>query len=471
MTQDTQWLDGVDITAAVRSGDLDPVEAVEQAAARIEAANSAINAVVAIDTDGASKAAREVDRSLPLAGIPYLVKDNQAAVGLPCGHGSVYRKGLMPTADHPMIARQRRAGALILGATNMPEAGLLATTEPLAYGPCNNPWDQTRTVGGSSGGAAAAVVAGMVPVAGGGDGGGSIRIPATACGAFGLKPSRGRTPGLGWGGLSVNHVLTRSVRDSALWLNTVSGPGPDAPQLLPVLRDFTSAAETDPPPLRIGVATTGREGVRYDPEVIEKVRATADLLANLGHQVEDAYIELSPALFADLAKRNEQLIAAATARAVDLWQEAVGKPIGDDDIEPLTRHFTEVGRSVTAFDVLAGYDVLGQTVEAVAPFFERYDVWLLPTAAEVAPPNGAWQFPKDNPTFGWIRMTMFIPPINTALANMIGHPAMSVPLHTSRTGLPIGMQFYGRYADEWTLLSLAGQLERALPWKNRHPQL
>lgn len=470
MTVETDWLDATTIAQLVNSGRADPVEVLEAALRRIERLNPPVNAVVALDAERALERARHVDRSLPLAGVPLLVKDCHPVAGLPSMCGSRFRAGLVAERDDPLVAAYRRLGAVPVGVTNMPEAGLVATTEPVAHGACRNPWDPTRTVGGSSGGSAAAVVTGMVPLATASDGAGSIRIPASACGVFGLKPSRGRTPGTGLDPLLVNHVLTRSVRDSALVLKGTAALTPAWPGALdPGDLDFAAAASQDPPRLRVAFATRAREGVRFDAEVLAKVLETVALLEDLGHVVEEAEPDLSAEVLRELFLGLDVLVRAGTAYGLAEWETVVGRAATQEDVEPLTWKYAREGRDLSASDLLGAQQMLTRVADAVEPFYTSYDVLLLPTLAEPPPPNGVWEFPKADPLRGWLRMVMFIPPLNTSLANITGQPAMSVPLHVSSEGLPIGMQFYGRLGDDRLLLSLAGQLERALPWDGRRP--
>lgn len=464
-------LDALDQAAAVRSGEIAPDKLVGMAIERLEAANPSLNCVVSTCYERALDEASSVDRSLPFAGVPLLVKDNQDAVGLPTRAASRYLADNPPAgADHPLVARLRAAGFIPIGHSNMPELGLLAATEPELYGPCRNPWDQDRTCGGSSGGSACAVAARVVPVGTASDGGGSIRIPAAACGLVGLKPSRARTPGAAWGGLAVNGVVTRSVRDSAAVLDVIAGLGPGNVAALPVPPGgFAAAAERELEPLR--VALCRGVAANYHPEVCSAVQDTAALLADLGHRVEEVEFDLFRDRFGTVSDDIYRTVFAAIARQFEIWEQRFGRPPTADQLEPLTWLYLVEGRKFTAVELLRAFDAAALLSEEVRPLFERFDVLVLPTLTEPAPRLGSWRFPADDPMSGWVRMSQFVPPFTCQLANYLGVPAITVPLHESSTGLPIGSQLYGHYGEEASLLALAAALERARPWSARAPQL
>lgn len=475
MTADNGLLDNdaVAMAALVRRGEATPRELVGAAIAAIETWNPVLNAVVSERFEEALKDADATDRDAPFAGVPLLVKDNQDCVGLPTRAGSRYREGApAASGDHPLVARLRHGGFIPVAKTNMPEMGLLPTTEPELYGPCHNPFGLDRMCGGSSGGSAAAVAARLVPVATASDGGGSIRIPAAACGTVGLKPSRSRTPGAGWGGLAVNGVVTRSVRDSAAVLDLLAGRGRENPAPLPVPEGgFLTALSDRGGALRIAVAKGFGFGRDPEPEVWEAVEATARLLAELGHSIEEETIDLAAGPFGPRAEEVYALVPTALARQVALWQEQSGIPAEKERFEPLTWWFIERGRDLGAMAILAAYDALALLAAETAELFDRYDVILTPTVRSVAPPIGSWSFPPDDPLSGWPAVDAFMPPYLTQLANFLGHPALSLPLYESTGGLPIGIQLYGRFAEEATLLTLAAALEDRLPWSARVPAL
>jgi amidase len=464
-------LDAVQQAELVRRGEVKPVDLVDAAIARIEARDGALNAVVTQTFEEARALAAHVDVTAPLAGVPFLVKDQLDWAGTRTTHGSAFRREHRATATSPVLQRWLDAGVVPVGKTNVPEAGLLATTEPVGYGPSRNPWDPTRTTGGSSGGSAAAVAAGMVPVASASDGGGSIRIPSAACGVFGLKPTRGRTPGSGWGGLAVVHVVSRSVRDSAAFLDAACGPLPgDASPLPRPGTSFLAAVDRPFRRLRIAVGDGGFQGVRYQPEVLDSVRRIADQLADLGHEVVEGRPALTPELMARSKVHVDRLVMAATARGLDQWALAMGRPLDRSELEPLTWWYAEQGWQLPATQLLDALEGQAELCAVAHAFFSEHDAWLLPTVAEVAPTLGEWQFPADDPTVGFFRMLQFIPPFATQLANITGQPAVSLPADPDPvTGLPIGAMVYGRWGDEQTLLQLSAEIEQARPWRHRRP--
>jgi amidase len=465
-------LDATAQAEAVRSGEAKPVELVQAAIDRIEHFNPVLNAVVSDCFELALENAEQVDHALPFAGVPMLVKDNQDCVGLPTRAATRYLQDApAATKDHPLVTRLKAAGFIPVGKSSMPELGLLAATEPEMYGPCHNPWDIGRTCGGSSGGSAAAVAAHLVPVGTASDGGGSIRIPASACGLVGLKPSRGRTPGAAWGGLAVNGVVTRSVRDSAGVLDALStrGPGNVAALSAPAAGSFVAAVATNIPTLRIGLCSGIAD--RYEPEVWAAVEDTAKVLADLGHHVEEARVDLAQGDFAPVAEHVYAVVPAAIARQLDIWEQRYGRKLEADYFEPITWFYSVEGHKMSATALLEAYDAIALLGNEVAPLFTNFDVLLLPTLAEPAPPLGVWQFPAEDPMSGWVRMSQFVPPFTNQLANYLGVPAITVPLHCSAGGLPIGSQLYGQYGDEFTLLALAADLERARPWADRRPDV
>jgi amidase len=470
---EVEELDAVDQADLVRRGEVKAVELVDAAIARIEERDGALNAVVTRTFEEARTLASQVDVTAPLAGVPFLVKDQLDWTGVRTTHGSAFRRDHRATSTSPILQRWLDAGVVPVGKTNVPEAGLLATTEPAAYGPSRNPWDPSRTTGGSSGGSAAAVAAGMVAVASASDGGGSIRIPAAACGVFGLKPTRGRTPGGGWGGLSVVNVVSRSVRDTAAFLDAAAGPMPgDASPLPRPERSFLASLDLPLRRLRIAVGDGGFQGVRYQPEVLAAVRRLADELADLGHDVVEGRPALTDELLAATTAHLDRLVYVGTARGLDQWSAAMERPLDETELEPLTCLAAQWGRQVTATQLLEAYDAQAQLCAVAHAFFADHDAWLLPTVAEVAPRLGEWQFPAHDPAFGGFRMRQFVPPMSTSLANVTGQPAVSLPVDPEPgSGLPIGAMLYGRWGDEETLLQLSSEIEHARPWRERRPRL
>jgi amidase len=481
LAESVATLDLIGQAELVRRGEVTPLELVDAAIVRIEAVNPGINAVVATTYDEAREAARSVstggariraDDPRPLAGTPFLVKDlGGAMAGVPETMGSRAMRSYVPAADSPLVRRYREAGLLIVGRTNTPEFGNHSTTEPVQWGPTRNPWDPTRTVGGSSGGSAAAVAAGLVPAAHGGDGAGSLRIPASCCGVFGLKPSRGRVSrapgGEEVGGLTTRHAITRSVRDSAALLDVASIPVPGDPYRAPApVRPFLEEAGREPGRLRIGWSAAPPIDVPIDDACVAAVRDAADLMVSLGHEVDEAAPEFDGSVLVD---------PLATVWAVGNLDEArfceqvLGRPLQEDELEITTWELVEHGRTRSAMDLVEAVQAFGRATRQFARFFETYDAWLTPTLARPPEPLGI----LNQSVGGALAWQLFDDSFNpwNPIANISGQPAMSVPLAWSAAGLPIGVLFTGRYGDEATLLRLAAQLEAARPWAGRRPPI
>ena len=465
-------LDAIGQAELVRRGDVTPRELVDAAIERIEALDPAINAVIT-RFDERARTEAEVPPPLPgspLAGVPFLLKDlGSPLAGVRQAGGSRALLDNVPAADGELVRRYKRAGLLIVGKTNTPEFGNHSTTEPVAFGPTRNPWALDRTAGGSSGGSAAAVAAGMVPAAHGGDGAGSIRIPASCCGLVGLKPTRGRVPRapnheLG-ASLAVEHVLTRTVRDTAAFLDATAGRTAGDAFVAPSTRGpFLAEVGAEPGRLRIGWSAVPPIDATVDPVCVDAARSTAELLASLGHEVEEA----APSFDGKVLLEAMGLVWAASNTAGAATIEArIGRQLRPDELEITTRELVEVGRQMTALDLLRAYDDLAQASRDIAPFFERYDAWLTPTLAQPPLPLGVL-----NASYGggltWWRFDLTFNPRNP-IANAAGLPSISLPLAWSADGLPIGSLLTGRFGDEVTLLRLAGQLEKARPWADRRP--
>lgn len=466
-------LDATAQAAMVRRKQLKPIELVDAAIAQIERINPELNAVVTPMFELAREAANGPLPEGPFRGVPFLLKDLFASyAGVRTTSGSVFLRDFIPDHDSELVVRLRRAGLVIVGKTNTPEFGLLSTTEPRLFGPARNPWDPGRTTGGSSGGSAAAVASGMVAMAHGGDGGGSIRIPASCCGAFGLKPTRARNP-LGpdvgdiLGGLAVEHALTRSVRDSAALLDATSGPDIGDPYFAPArTRPFLEEVGTDPGRLRIAFTTEAPTGVPIHPDCITAVGEAAKLCASLGHEVSEA----APAID---GKRFEScfttLWSVGCARAMEGNALLTGRKPAPEQFEELTWALAERGRAVRAFEYLLAVGALQIMARQIARFFVEHDVWLTPTVADPPLPLGSFNPQPGNPLYGMQRAAAFVP--FTPICNVTGQPAMSVPLFWNAEGLPIGTHFVGRFGEEATLFRLAAQLEAARPWKGRRPKV
>ncbi len=486
--------DALGLAALVRTGDVSPRELVAAAIERIEAVNPRINAVVHRMFDAALSQADGPLPDGPFRGVPYLLKDLLAWYGgEPITSGSRVFRGWKAPHDSEIVRRCRAAGLIVVGKTNTPEFGLVPFTEPELFGPCLNPWDTARTTGGSSGGSAAAVASGMVPMAGGGDGGGSIRIPASCCGVFGLKPTRGRTPtgpdqGELWRGAAIEHALTRSVRDSAALLDALAGPDVGAPYAAPPPpRPYIEEAATPPRRLRIAVCAEPLLGHTLHDDCRRALEDAVALLESLGHEVVPACPPVSRQHF------NRAFLTVVCGEiAADLADAPAltGRAVARGDVEYATWALALLGRSIPAVDYARALRTLQRTGRAVGAFFEGVHVLVTPTLAAPPFPTGALQPPRHErlllETLGALRAggalralgaleraadTVFDWMPFTPLANATGQPAMSVPLAWNGDGLPIGIQFMGRYGDEGTLFRLAGQLEDAAPWKDRHPRL
>lgn len=465
--------DALGLAALVAAGEVSPGELLDEAIARLEAVNGTLNAVTLKHYDEARAA---IDAGLPkgpFRGVPFLLKDLHLLMrGTVTTYGSASFRDNVADHDSTLTERYRQAGLVIFGKTNTPEFGLAGTTEPRLFGPTRNPWNTEHSPGGSSGGAAAAVAAGVLPIANASDGGGSIRIPAAACGLFGMKPTRARTPmgpdrGEGWGGMSISHAVSRTVRDNAALLDATSGPAPGDPYAAPPpARPFLDEAATDPAPLRIAMTATGPNGSTCDGEVRTGLDATVRLLEDLGHRVEEA---APPIDAAEMAFAQVSLIASNIALTLDQRAETLGRPVSQQDVERITWAIAENGRGLAGADYARGSLLIHRFGRAVAGFMADYDVLLSPTLALPPVPLGTVNMDSDDIAAYLDINARYMP--YTALFNMTGQPSMSVPLHWTPQGLPVGMMFTGRFGDEATLFRLAGQLERASPWQHRRPSV
>ncbi len=465
------FMDATAQAELVRKKEVKPIELVEAAIARIERVNPVLNAVITPMYEQAREAANGPLPDGPFTGVPFLLKDLLAAYkGVRMSSGSAYLREFLPNHDSELTARYKRAGLIIIGKTNTPEFGILPTTEPKLFGPSRNPWDTSRTTGGSSGGSAAAVAAGLVPMAHANDGGGSIRIPASCCGLFGLKPTRARNPlgpdfGDMFSGLVVEHAVTRSVRDSAALLDATSGPDLGDPYWAPpAARPFAQEAGADPGKLRIAFTTQSFTGTAVHPDCVSAVQEAAKLCAELGHEV----VEAAPSINGEMLLKSFMCLwSAGCAWTIDSLSHAVGRTPTPDQFEPLTWALYEMGRKQTAPAYLLALQYLQVMARDIARFMLDYDAWLTPTLGEPPLPLGSFDPQGDDPMAGMRRATQFVP--FTPICNATGQPAMSVPLYWNAEGLPVGTHFIGRFGDEATLLRLAAQLEAARPWADRRP--
>lgn len=472
MAEELAWLDATAQAELVRSGEATPAELVEAAIARVEKLNPQLNAVIHTLFDKARAAAG--DPALPAGpfrGVPFLVKDgvcHTAGDPFHCGMQVLKDLDWHEETDTWLAQRYREAGFVFVGKTNLPELATSITTEPFAYGATHNPWDLDRSPAGSSGGAAAAVASGMVPVAHGNDMGGSIRAPASACGLVGLKPTRARTtlgPDFGefWGPLTHEHVLTRSVRDSAGVLDAVAGPGPGDPYSAPPpARPYVEEVGTDPGRLQIGFRTRRPDGTESHPDCVAAVEVAVRLLTDLGHVVE-------PALMEPLDEPDNGFVTiftTAIARDLERWSARTGRTITPADVEPWNAMCAEAGAATTATQYHAAVEAGQAWSRRIASWWnDGNDVFVTPTLG--VPPEPLGFLSSDNDPMELLGR-MGGSAAFTGPWNMSGQPAISLPLHWS-DGLPIGVQLVAGYGREDLLFRLAGQLEQAQPWASRRP--
>lgn len=470
--QDYAKYDALGLADLVAKRDVSPTELVEEAIARVERHNPKINAVVFKTFDRARSAAKLPVQG-PFAGVPFLLKDILGTQkGVPTRQGSNFLPPVPAPHDATLVRRFTAAGLISIGKTNVPEFGLVPTTEPTIYGPCNNPWELDHSSGGSSGGSGAAVAAGIVPLAHANDGGGSIRVPASANGLVGLKPTRGRNPlgpDLGdiMGGLVCEHVVTRSVRDTAAALDVTAGNEQGDPYWAPPKpKSYLEESRTAPGKLRIAFSTTSIFGKKFDPECVAAIQSTAKLLEGLGHHVEEA----SPTIAVDQLMQSFMPIwASGLAMLIDGTAMMTNRPPHESDFQGLTWGLYQMGKTITAAQYQMCWFMLHAVARQVAHFHETYDVWMATTMG--APPvrNGTFDFHEKDPVKAFAPIIDYLPV--TPLQNATGQPAITLPLHWAANGLPVGVHFAGRFGDEATLLRLAGQLEQAKPWANRHPPI
>lgn len=485
--------DATDLAKMVHDKEISPEELLQEAKTKIETLNPKINAVV---TPMFEYAADQISSGLPdgpFRGVPMLLKDLLATVkDVPYSMGCKGLKKYKPSADSELVRRFKAAGFVLAGKTNTPEFGLMGTTEPEAWGPTRNPWNLEKSTGGSSGGSAAAIAAGMVPVASAGDGGGSIRIPAAWCGLFGIKPSRGRTPtaphGEHWQGAATEHVLSRSVRDSAKILDLIAGDAPGAPyeQRRPQT-SWLQELDQDPKSLRIAFSTKSPLGAAVAPECVKAVTETAKLLEEMGHIVE----EQEPAIDGErLAKSYLTMYFGEVAAEIARLEPKLGRPARRTDVEDATWALGLVGRRQTSEEFILNLDFWNEAARTMGSFHESWDLYMTPTTA--APPATLGTMPATATENALIKVidSLHLGALLeasgvlqkaalrsleklpfTQLGNLTGQPAMSVPLHWTKDMLPIGVQFMAPMCEESRLFALAGQLERAKPWKDMHPPI
>lgn len=473
MYSEYEQYDAMALAVQVARGDVSSAELLEAALARLDAVNPRINAVT---QDHRELARRFVADGLPrgpMHGVPFLIKDLHATIaGTVTSNGSRFFADNLADHDTEMVARYRRAGLALFGKTNTPEFGLTVTTEPQVFGAARNPWHRTFSTGGSSGGSAAAVAAGIVPAAHASDGGGSIRIPASCCGLFGLKPTRGRNPagpdrGDGWSGMATEHVVSRSVRDSAALLDITRGPDVGAPYFAAhPRREYLAEVGAETGRLRIGVMDATADGVPVHPEVARAVRAAAALAENAGHAVEEVAPRFADEHYADAFRT---IVGGNVAMSIHRHGTRMKKPITAGSFETITWSLATQGHQNSAMEYATAVQTLQRVGRNVGAFFTEFDVLMTPTLPDPPAKLGYYRMTTDDPAAEGpklARATMF-----TSVFNASGNPAASLPLHWTPEGLPVGVQIVGRYGDEATLFRLAAQFEAAQPWFRRRPAL
>ncbi len=462
--------DGLGLAELVRRKEVTPAELVEAAIERIERHNGTLNAVVHEAYDEARATARGRLSDGPFTGVPFLVKDLGCPVaGWPRTSGSRFMQHEIPAADGALTRRFRETGVVLVGKTNTPEFGITGTTESRLLGPCRTPWNPEHISGGSSGGAAAAVASGMVPLAHASDGLGSIRIPAACCGLVGLKITRDRNPGATEEaeraiGFVVEHVVTRTVRDSAAMLDATGYPEPASPHAPPPkARPYLEEIRTPPGRLRIAFSAETPNGRSIDPEIKDKLEQVARWLAALGHDVEERALDID---YQRLYKAQRAVSTANFAAEIAELIQVVGREPAPDELEPNTWAVLLSGRRRSGDEVMRGWRTLREMARLILQRFEAFDVFLTPMRGTALPRIGDLGPDQDPRELNrkQARALPFTPPFN-----MTGQPAISLPLVHTADGLPLGMQLVGRYADEATLFRLAAQLEEAHPWRGRKP--
>ncbi|MDX1942666.1 MAG: amidase family protein [Saprospiraceae bacterium] len=490
--QEYRKYDALGLAKLVQKKEITPLELVEIAIQRAEAVNPKINAIIYKMYDQAKDMAKQADINAPFAGVPFLIKD----IGIhiknePLTRGCKAWKGYKSSEDSLIVEKYRQGGLTFLGRSNSPEFGLTPYTEPQFYGPACNPWNTNKTAGGSSGGSAAAVAAGITPIATASDGGGSIRIPAANCGLFGIKPSRGRvslgnTLGEWWSGAVVEGCVSRSVRDSAAFLDLIQGNAPgDLYLVKPPIRSYLEEIQTSPKPLKIGFSTKHTLGHGIDSECIAAVKHAAGLLESLGHQVEEVELPFKPE---DLTEIFLMMVTAETAADLQELSQYLNRRVRPSDVETTTYALGLLGRTFSAKDFVVQKRRWNEVARRVGAFHEQYDLLLTSTVSMLPFDIGAIQpstaeitslkmintlglgvvlkasvGPLAEKTFSYIPYT--------AIANMTGQPSMSVPLYWTKDNLPVGTMLSAALGREDLLFQLAAQLEQAQPWFDIMPEL
>ena len=490
---DYQNYDALGLAALVRAGDASPEELLHCAIQRAEEVNPAINAIITPLYDYARQQLQQTQPDGPFRGVPFLLKDLLAALeGTPMSSGSAALKGVISPADSELVRRFKQAGLVIFGKTNTPELGLMGVTEPKAFGACRNPWNTGHTPGGSSGGSAAAVAAGILPMASAGDGGGSIRIPAACCGLFGLKPSRGLVPtgpyaSEYWDGAATEHVITRSVRDSAAMLDVVAGADGSTPYPVNIPGGYLQSLQQAPRKLRIGYTCRSFIGREVTADAEKAVSHSVDLLTRLGHDVEPVTLEFDGEALAD---SYLTMYFGQVAADLDFMAAQLSGRVSNLDTEDATKVLAYLGKTISAGDYVNARRRWNQFARSMHMFHQKYDLLLTPVLASEPVPIGYFDpSPAEAVAMkiinglGLHKLLLKTGQVKkmaldnleklpfTQLANMTGQPAMSVPLYWTENGLPAGTQFIAPLGQDALLLQLAAQLEEIQPWFDRRPPL
>jgi amidase len=465
--------DGLGLAGLVAKKKVKPTELMEAAIARAEAVNPKLNAIIFKDYERARATAKSKPAKGSFGGVPFLLKDIGAlAQGLPSRQASRFLPDFARPQDSYLVEKFKAAGLILFGVTNVPEFGLVASTESKMYGPARNPWNLAHSTGGSSGGSAAAVAAGIVPLAHANDGGGSIRIPAGACGLVGLKPTRGR---LSYGpdfadaldGLANDLVVSRTVRDTAAALDAVRGNMPGDPYAEPPGPDsYLEAIKRKPKRLRIAVTLKKLDGNPVHADCAAAVKHAANACEKLGHIVEEAMPTLDQT---SLMSAFTAFWGGGLAAGIDTIAKLTRKTPTREMFEGLTWSLYLSGKEVTASEYLRGKALVNSAAREMARFHQTYDVWITPTLGRPPEKNGVFDFDNTDLSQSFVPQIDYVP--FTAMQNVTGQPAMNIPLYWNKDNLPIGTQFVAPFGDELTLLKLAAQLEKSNPWIGRYTKI
>ncbi len=462
--------DGLGLAKLIADKQISSLELLRAVRQRVETLNPKLNALCHLFFENAEAQINECPEKSPFRGVPFVLKDlGQYLTGTVTSAGSRIWENKVADSDSTLVTRYKQAGLVIFGKTTSPELGLTVTTESILFGQTHNPWNLDRTSGGSSGGAGVVVASRIVPMAHGSDGAGSIRVPASCCGVFGFKPTRGRVPMgpaqfEGWNGCSHHHALTISVRDSAALLDVSAGAELGSPYFSPSpARPFIEEVDADPGQLRIAAVTVTPNGTPLDPECKTAALNASKLCESLGHRIEEATLPIGNVM---LSEALVTVVQVSVARVLDDAATTLGRPVDEQDVEPVTWAMMQAGMKVTSVTYSRAIATLHQIGLAMAKIHQSYDIILSPTLAKPPVPLGALSLSRSTVSW-WKEITEFSP--FTAPYNATGQPSMSVPLHWTPDGLPIGVLFSAPFGQDATLFRLAAQLERAQPWAGRRP--